>query len=86
MDNVDLNPELLRELLTTPMPYGKYQGKMLADIPEHYLVWMAGQGFPRGKLGQMLALMYEIRLNGLETLLQPLRENQRRSHKLNKTQ
>jgi uncharacterized protein (DUF3820 family) len=68
-----LNPNLLRELIHTPMPYGKYQGRMLADIPEHYLVWMAGEGFPKGKLGQLLALAYEIRLNGLESLLNPLK-------------
>lgn len=54
------------------MPYGKYQGRTIADIPEHYLVWLAGQGFPKGKLGELLALMYEIRLNGLEGLLKPL--------------
>lgn len=73
MDDFALDPGLLQELVTTPMPYGKYQGRMLADIPEHYLVWMAGNGFPQGKLGQLLSLMYEIRLNGLEGLLQPLR-------------
>lgn len=71
-----LEAALLKDLITTPMPYGKYQGRMLADIPEHYLVWMAGRGFPHGKLGQLLALMYEIRLNGLEGLLQPLKNNQ----------
>ena len=55
------------------MPYGKYAGHMIADIPEHYLMWMGREGFPKGKLGQLLGLMYEIRLNGLEPLLKPLR-------------
>ena len=73
MEVFELHPELLRELISTPMPYGKYAGHAIADIPEHYLMWMAREGFPKGKLGQLLALMYEIRLNGLEKLLAPLR-------------
>lgn len=73
MIDLNLNSALLKELTTTIMPFGKYQGRILADIPEPYLIWLQGQGFPHGKLGQMLALMYEIRLNGLEKLLQPLR-------------
>ena len=74
METIILNSSLLTELTSTAMPYGKYQGKMLSDIPEHYLVWIAGQGFPSGKLGQLLALAYEIRLNGLESLLTPLKK------------
>jgi uncharacterized protein (DUF3820 family) len=78
----DFQPDasLLRELVTTVMPYGKYQGRTIADIPEHYLVWLAGRGFPHGKLGQLLALMYEIRLNGLEGLLQPLQGQRQHFH------
>ena len=75
MDNFPFDPYLLKELVTTVMPYGKYAGHVIADIPEHYLVWMAREGFPKGKLGQLLALMYEIRLNGLESLLNPLRHH-----------
>lgn len=75
MDNFPFDPYLLKELVTTVMPYGKYAGHVIADIPEHYLVWMAREGFPKGKLGQLLALMYEIRLNGLEPLLNPLRHH-----------
>lgn len=75
MENIALSPSLLAELTSTAMPYGKYQGKMLSDIPEHYLVWLAGKGFPSGKLGQQLALAYEIRLNGLESLLNPLKKS-----------
>jgi uncharacterized protein (DUF3820 family) len=72
MENLTLNPDVLKELINTVMPYGKYQGKRIAEIPEHYLVWLQGQGFPKGKLGELLALAYEIRLNGLESLLTPL--------------
>lgn len=75
MEDYHPDSELLRELVNTRMPFGKHQGKILADIPEHYLVWMAGQGFPAGKLGQQLGLVYEIKLNGLESLLKPLRNS-----------
>ncbi len=75
MEQFPFDPQLLKELVTTPMPYGKYAGHVIADIPEHYLVWMAREGFPTGKLGSLLGLMYEIRLNGLEGLLKPLKEN-----------
>jgi uncharacterized protein (DUF3820 family) len=55
------------------MPFGKYQDKVIADLPEHYLVWYKQKGFPKGKLGILLETMYEIKLNGLEYLLRPLR-------------
>jgi len=54
------------------MPFGKYQGQRLLDIPEPYLVWFKQRGFPRGRLGAQMALVYEIRLNGLEKLVRPL--------------
>ena len=73
MDSNQPDPQLLRDLVTQEMPFGKYQGRLLADLPEPYLVWMAAKGFPKGKLGQQLALLYEIKLNGLEGLLKPLR-------------
>jgi len=69
-----MNPELLRELVTMRMPFGKYQGKLLCDLPEHYLVWYHSKGFPAGKLGILLHTLYEIKLNGLEYLLQPLKQ------------
>ena len=56
------------------MPYGKYKGRLVCDLPEFYLVWYHGKGFPKGKIGEQLATMYEIKLNGLEYLLKPLRE------------
>lgn len=63
----------LEELVKTRMPYGKYKDRLLCDLPEYYLVWYHSKGFPKGKLGEQLATMYEIKLNGLEHLLQPLR-------------
>ena len=64
----------LEELVKTKMPYGKYKDRLLCDIPEYYLVWYHSKGFPKGKLGEQLSTMYEIRLNGLEYLLTPLRK------------
>jgi uncharacterized protein len=55
------------------MPYGKYKGRLICDLPEYYLVWYHSKGFPEGKIGQLLHTMYEIKLNGLEYLLKPLR-------------
>lgn len=67
------NPELLLQLVTMKMPYGKYKGTLLCDLPVYYLEWFQREGFPKGKLGMLLATMYEIKLNGLEKLLLPLR-------------
>ncbi len=69
-----LNPEILTELVTIKMPFGKYQGYTLCNLPEPYLVWYNQKGFPKGKLGQQLATLYEIKLNGLEYLLEPLKK------------
>lgn len=70
----DFNPNFLQELVTFQMPFGKYKGVLLCDLPEPYLVWFHKEGFPVGKLGALLATMYEIKLNGLEYLLKPLKE------------
>lgn len=67
------DPSQLLELVRTRMPFGKYEGRRLIDLPERYLVWFAGEGFPEGKLGRMLQEVYEIKLNGLESLFDPLR-------------
>jgi hypothetical protein len=56
------------------MPFGKYQGRILIDVPEEYLLWFAKKGFPQGKLGQLLALALEIKINGLEGLIEPLKK------------
>ncbi|ASP40528.1 hypothetical protein CHH28_18460 [Bacterioplanes sanyensis] len=67
--------EDLIHLVTTPMPFGKYQGRVLIDLPEAYLLWMQQRGWPNGTLGQWLALALEIKINGLESLLEPLRQH-----------
>ena len=63
---------ILQEVINQVMPFGKYKGLRLLELPEPYLVWFHQQGFPNGKLGEQLALMYEIKLNGLEAMLKPL--------------
>ena len=68
-----MNPELLELLLTREMPFGKYKGRVIADLPGHYLAWFARQGFPPGQLGHLLALMHELDHNNLVGLLEPLR-------------
>jgi uncharacterized protein len=71
------NNEILTGLVTETMPYGKYKGTLICNLPEYYLVWYHRQGFPKGKIGAMLHTMYEIKLNGLEYLLDPLRQSAR---------
>lgn len=65
--------EKLLELAAMRMPFGRYQGRRLVDLPEHYVVWFAQEGFPPGKLGDMLRTVYEIKVNGLEYLFDRLR-------------
>ncbi len=67
-----LNPNLLVELANSRMPFGKYQGYLLMNLPEPYLAWFKQKGFPPGKIGILLETLYEIKLNGLEYLLKPL--------------
>ncbi|WP_370402779.1 DUF3820 family protein [Tenacibaculum dicentrarchi] len=55
------------------MPFGKYKGYYLVDLPEHYIVWYKNKGFPAGKLGEMMGLVYEMQLNGLEDILRKIR-------------
>lgn len=69
----DTGHQALLELAAARMPFGRYQGRRLIDLPESYLVWFAGRGFPEGALGRMLRAVYEIKLNGLEFLFDPLR-------------
>jgi uncharacterized protein (DUF3820 family) len=71
--SIQVNSEKLAQLLTREMPYGKYKGRKIADLPGHYLGWFAREGFPSGELGTLLALMYEIDHNNLRMLLDPLR-------------
>ncbi|MDO8992972.1 MAG: DUF3820 family protein [Daejeonella sp.] len=69
-----MNPQILKDLVSIAMPYGKYKGRLICDLPEYYLVWFENRGFPEGKIGVLLATMYEIKLNGLEYLLKPIRK------------
>ncbi|MDQ6812471.1 MAG: DUF3820 family protein [Bacteroidota bacterium] len=67
------NGQLLQELLIMKMPFGKYEGKILCNLPISYLEWFKRKGFPNGKLGMLLNTIYEIKINGLEYLLDPLK-------------
>jgi len=73
MEEANGDHEAFLKLATTRMPFGKYKGRLLIDLPEPYLVWFAGQGFPEGQLGELLQSTYEIKVNGLEYLFKPLR-------------
>jgi uncharacterized protein len=75
-----MDSEQLQRLLTTPMPYGKYKGHLIADLPGNYLNWFAREGFPPGDIGRLLALMHEIDHNGLSALLDPLRRKEKNRH------
>jgi len=69
-----MNPDDLLLLVTLEMPFGKHKGRLIADLPGNYLNWFAREGFPKGEIGRLLALMHEIDHNGLTSLLQPLRK------------
>ena len=71
-----MDTDSLEKLVRREMPYGKYQGRVIADLPGNYLNWFAREGFPKGELGRLLALMHEIDHNGLSALLEPLRRRQ----------
>ena len=70
------NQAYLVKLAHTKMPYGKYKGVYLIDLPEHYVVWYNAKGFPKGTLGEMLQLVYELKLNGLEYLVRTIRDKE----------
>ena len=76
-----MDQEKLLLLVSREMPCGKYNGRLLADLPGNYLNWFARVGFPKGELGSLLALMHEIDHNGLSALLDPLRTSAKRSCK-----
>ena len=68
------DPEQLRELIEARMPFGKYAGRRLIDLPEAYLVWFKQKGFPGGKLGRQMQSVLELQANGLMGVLAPLRD------------
>ena len=71
---MDLNPQMLKKMATMKMPFGKYAGRVLIDLPEEYLLWFADKGFPQGRLGDLLQIALEIKINGQEAVLDPLRD------------
>lgn len=69
-----MDAQSLQLLVTRAMPFGKYKGRLIADLPGHYLNWFAREGFPPSEIGRLLALMHELDHNGLSSLLDPLRK------------
>jgi len=69
-----MNPEILIQIVTMRMPFGKYKGTILCNLPVSYLEWFQQKGFPDGKLGELLQTLFEIKMNGLEYLLDPLKK------------
>jgi uncharacterized protein (DUF3820 family) len=76
LHNMPMQVEDLERLVTVTVPFGKYKGRLIADLPGHYLNWLAREGFPRGGIGRLLALMQEMDHNGLRGLLEPLRKRE----------
>lgn len=72
-DELIPDPQELLKLANYPMPFGKHKGMLLVDLPEPYIVWFHGKGFPEGELGKLLNIVYTIKVNGLEFLFEPLR-------------
>jgi uncharacterized protein (DUF3820 family) len=64
---------ILMKLVEVEMPFGKYAGRRLVDLPEPYVIWLSRKGFPEGELGELLRTVYEVKVNGLEYLFQPLK-------------
>ena len=81
----EIRPEILQEICITEMPFGKYKGTLLVDLPINYLEWFQRKGMPPGKLGMQLSTVYEIKLNGLMDLLSPLRKTKPSFTSKNKT-
>ena len=77
---MDKNQELLVKLAHTKMPFGKYEGRFLIDLPEYYVLWYHNKGFPNGLLGDQLKLVYELKLNGLEELIRNIKKKYPKPH------
>jgi uncharacterized protein (DUF3820 family) len=76
MSAIHVNRQVLVELVSVQIPFGKYKGRFLYDLPEDYLAWFHRKGFPSGKIGMLLSALHEIKLNGLDYLLKPIRKSQ----------
>ena len=75
-DTIPIDSQMLIELVHIRMPFGKYKNRILCDLPEPYLVWFHRKGFPPGRIGMLLSALYDMKLNGLEYLLKPIRKKQ----------
>jgi uncharacterized protein (DUF3820 family) len=73
MEDTTPDPAVLLKLTKTRMPFGKYKGRLLIDLPKPYVIWFANKGFPEGELGRMLKILHEVKVNELEYLFKPLR-------------
>ena len=73
MEDVTPDPEILMKVAKSRMPFGRYKGRLLIDLPEPYVVWFYNNGFPKGELGTLLSTVYEVKVNGLEYLFKPLK-------------
>lgn len=78
-ENSLINPQMLIELVSIRMPFGKYKDCVLCDLPEPYLAWFHQKGYPPGKIGMLLSALYEIKLNGLQYLLKRVKEHEQGS-------
>jgi len=74
---MDLNPQILIDIIKTPMPFGQHKNRMISDLPVHYLEWFQRQGFPPGKLGMLMQTVYEIKINGLQSIIDELKKRYR---------
>ncbi|WP_419698670.1 DUF3820 family protein [Mucilaginibacter sp. NFX135] len=79
MQNLQPDPKILIDIVQTKMPYGKYKGTIIADIPISYLEWMAGKGFAKDKMGMLLSTTFEIKTNGLNDILLMVKRSLRQS-------
>ena len=75
MENVKPDSQILIDIVQTKMPFGKYKGTLISDLPVYYLEWLHNKGFPPGKFGMMLASVYEIKINGLSTILAAVKKS-----------
>jgi uncharacterized protein (DUF3820 family) len=75
VENLQPDPKVLIDIVQTRMPYGKYKGTIIADIPVSYLEWMSGKGFTKDKLGMMLSTVFEIKTNGLSEILYRIKKS-----------
>ena len=72
-NKMEQNQKILIDLAKMKMPFGKFKGRYLIDLPEHYIVWYKNKGFPNGKLGKQMELVYELKLNGLEDIVREIK-------------